>query len=66
MLKKSHSFDGRYRAMVIRMASENDCRDSSHYCSLVVTSPLKTQKLVLIDPVFVVLPFDSRDWHSFE
>ena len=26
--------------------------------------PLKTQNLVLVDPVFVALRFESRDWHS--
>ena len=26
--------------------------------------PLKTQKLVLVDPAFVALRFKSRDWRS--
>ena len=26
--------------------------------------PLKTQNLVLVDPAFVALRFESRDWHS--
>ena len=26
--------------------------------------PLKTQSLVLVDPAFVVLRFESRDWRS--
>ena len=29
-----------------------------------VISPLKTQKLVLTDPAFVVLRFESRNWRS--
>ena len=31
---------------------------------LAVISPPETQKLLLTDPAFVVLPFESRDWRS--
>ena len=48
-----------------RIASENYRYDSNRKSSLVVISPSKTQKLVLTDPAFIVLRFESRDWRSF-
>ena len=57
--------DGRNRAMVI---AESLARVIA---AIRITSvrwrsylPLKTQKLVLIDPAFVALLFESRDWPS--
>ena len=48
-----------------RGASESYRCDSNRKRSLAVISPSETQKLVLIDPAFVVLRFESRDWRSF-
>ena len=57
--------DGRNRARVI---AESLARitaairiTSVHWRSYL---PLKTQKLVLVDPAFVALRFESRDWRS--
>ena len=44
-----------------RIASESYRCDSNRKSHL----PPETQKLVLTDPAFVVLRFESRDWRSF-
>ena len=48
-----------------RIASESYRCDSNRQRSLAVISLPETQKLVLTDPAFVVLRFESRDWRSF-
>ena len=48
-----------------RIASESYRCDSNRWRSLELTSPPKTQELVLIGPAFVALRFESRDWRSF-
>ena len=55
--------DGESRDDFHRVASYR--RDSNHWRSLAVISPLKTQKKVFIGLVFVALRFKSRDWRSF-
>ena len=53
---------GSYR----RIAYKHFRRDSSPWRSLVVIYPSpKTQKAVPIDPMFVAMPFESRNWRSF-
>ena len=63
--KRCKSLDGRNRAIVI---AESLARVIA---AIRITSvrwrsylPLKTQKLVLVDPAFVALRFESRDWCS--
>ena len=48
-----------------RIATESYRRDAGRSRALALTSPPKTQKLVLIDPAFVALRIESRDWRPF-
>ena len=47
-----------------RIASESYRCDSNHQRSLAVTSHPENTELGLVDPVFVALRFESRDWRS--
>ena len=63
-VKASNLRGAKSRDSYRRIAGESYRCGSNHHCSLAVISPPKTQKLVLTDPAFVVLRFESCDWRS--